>query len=56
MRKDKRQIISKYSRYGIKNFRDLFKLVEDDVLSDVDIHDDLVRLDYLEAEKKYLSS
>ena len=57
VRDEKEKILSKYSKYDVRCFEDLFRLVENDVLSDVDIHDDLVRLDYLEArEKKYSGS
>jgi len=52
IREEKQQIISKYSKYGVKNFEDFFRLVESDIISDVDVHDDLARLDYLEAKEK----
>jgi len=43
------------SRYGVKSFEELMKLIEDGRVSDVDAHDDIARLDYLEHREKMLS-
>ncbi|RSN72871.1 MAG: hypothetical protein DSO07_02970 [Thermoproteota archaeon] len=42
------------SKYNVKSFEDLMKLVEEDKVSDVDAHDDIVRLDYLENHEREL--
>ncbi|RSN76690.1 hypothetical protein [Candidatus Methanodesulfokora washburnensis] len=42
------------SKYNVKSFEDLMKLVEEDKMSDVDAHDDIVRLDYLENHEREL--
>ncbi len=54
VRAEKRAIIAKYNIYGIKSFSDLMKAIESDILSDVDVHDDIVKLDYLESREKDL--
>jgi len=42
------------SKYNVKSFEDLMKLVKEDKVSDVDAHDDIVRLDYLENREREL--
>ena len=55
IRAEKMSLTAKYSGYGVRSFRDLMSLVEKGILSDVDIHDDLIRLDYLESREKELT-
>ncbi|MEB3806401.1 MAG: hypothetical protein GSR73_02670 [Desulfurococcales archaeon] len=42
------------ARYGVKRFDELWRLVEEDAIDDTTIHDDIVRLDYLEHREKEL--
>ncbi len=42
------------ARYGVKGFDELWRLVEEDAIDDTTIHDDIVRLDYLEHREKEL--
>ncbi len=42
------------NKYGVSCFKELMEKVSDGSLSDVDIHDDIVRLDYLEYREKTL--
>jgi len=54
VRAEKASILIKYKKHGVKTFKDLLNLVEKDVISDVDAHDDLIRLDYLEHREEEL--
>ncbi|RLE99210.1 MAG: hypothetical protein DRJ63_06035 [Thermoprotei archaeon] len=51
---EKACILLRYKKYGVKSISDLFKLIEKDIISDVDVHDDLIKLDYLEHVEKKL--
>jgi len=42
------------NKYKVSSFEELMDKVEAGELSDVDIHDDIVRLDYLEYREKSL--
>ena len=54
VRVEKAQILIKYAKYDVKGFKDLFRLVEEDILCDTEVHEDLTRLDYLEYREKEL--
>ncbi len=51
VRAEKKAILEKY---GVKDFEELWRLIEEGVLSDVDAHEDIVRLDYLEHLEEQL--
>jgi len=51
VRAEKASILSKYR---VKSFSELMRLVEEGVVSDVDAHEDIVRIDYLEHREKTL--
>ena len=51
VRAEKAAILAKY---GVSSIYDLYGLIESDRLDDTVVHDDLVRLDYLEYREKKL--
>jgi hypothetical protein len=54
LRRIKAEKVIILSKYNVKSFEDLMKVVEGDKVSDVDSHDDIVRLDYLENREREL--
>ncbi|RSN74446.1 MAG: hypothetical protein DSO07_12770 [Thermoproteota archaeon] len=56
LRRVKAEKVLILSKYGVRSFEDLMRLVEEDKVSDVDAHDDMIRLDYLEDREKELEN
>lgn len=54
LRRIKAEKVIILSKYNVKSFEDLMKLVKEDKVSGVDAHDDIVRLDYLENREREL--
>ena len=54
LRRIKAEKVIILSKYNVKSFEDLMKLVKEDKVSDVDAHDDIARLDYLENREREL--
>ncbi len=42
------------ARYGVRDFRELWRKIEEGIVDDTDAHDDIVRLDYLEHKEREL--
>jgi len=56
LRRVKAEKVLILSKYGVRSFEDLMRLVEEDKVSDVNAHDDMIRLDYLEDREKELEN
>jgi Ribonuclease G/E len=56
LRRVKAEKVLILSKYGVRSFEDLMRLVEEDKVSDVNAHDDIIRLDYLEDREKELEN
>jgi len=42
------------SRYSVRGFKELWRKIEEDAVDDTVIHDDIIKLDYLEHREKEL--